>query len=156
MAKKQKRTRYGLNNAILQYISTHPKTVHKEPKICAIVSHELYTKSLFISSVVSYLYKCNAQSCNFKKMENYETKLLKQPKLAVKPYLSIQSVGSWYEDSYEASYQLSATKTDDENQLLTSDSKKSCMNPPTYYSRVQNKHTGSLKGVYLLTFFYFL
>ena len=74
--KKQKRTRYGLNNAILQYISTHPKNVHKEPKICAIVSHELYTKSLFISSVVSYLYKCNAQSCNFKKMEVYETKPL--------------------------------------------------------------------------------
>ena len=52
--KKQKRAWYGLNNAILQYI--HPKNVHKEPKICAIVSHELCSKLLFISSIVSYLY----------------------------------------------------------------------------------------------------
>ena len=95
--KKQKRAWYGLNNAILQYI--HPKNVHKEPKIWAIVSHELCTKLLFISSIVSYLYKCNAQnaqfgsakSCNFKRIGslwNKTSKLLKRPNPAVTPYLS--------------------------------------------------------------------
>ena len=98
--KKQKRAWYGLNNAILQYI--HPKNVHKEPKICAIVSHELYTKLLFISSVVSYLYKCNAQnaqfgsaqSCNFKRIGSLWNKTSKLSSNQ-KQLLSLTFLVSW-------------------------------------------------------------